>query len=167
MPVNVRPMAMADARAVLEIFREGIEDRMATFETGCPDWEQFDRSHTVDCRLVAHVSGQVVGWAVLSPASTRHCYRGVAEVSIYIKRSSRQQGIGSVLMSALIACAEEKGYWTIQSSTFEENKASLALQRRHGFRQVGIRERIGRLDGHWKNTVLMERRSSTVCSDSA
>ena len=165
MPVIVRPMLVADASAVLEIFLEGIEDRVATFETECPDWEQFDRSHTADCRLVAVASGQVVGWAVLSPVSERHCYRGVAEVSIYINRSSRHQGVGSLLMSALIASAEEKGYWTLQSSTFGENTASLALQKRHGFIRVGIRERIGCLDGHWRDTVIMERRSPIVFPD--
>lgn len=166
MPADVRPMTAADADAVLEIFREGIEDRVATFETECPDWEQFDRGHTADCRLVAHQSGQVLGWAVLSPVSSRQCYRGVAEVSIYIKRTSRRQGVGSLLMSALIACSEENGYWTLQASTFEENETSLALQKRHGFRQVGIRERIGCLDGCWRNTIIMERRSRMICTDS-
>lgn len=163
MPVEIRAMESADADAVLDIFREGMEDRIATFETQCPDWERFDGSHLPDGRLVAHISGQIVGWAVLAPVSSRACYRGVAEVSIYIKRPWRQQGIGSLLMAALITCSESLGYWTLQSSTFEENRASLILQERHGFRRVGIRERIGCLDGRWRNTVLMERRSPMIC----
>jgi len=163
--VKIRPMHQEDAAAVLAIYAEGIDDRVATFETRCPCWREWDETHLKSCRCVAESEGRIAGWAPLSPVSKRACYRGVAEVSIYVARSARGQGIGSALLQTLVLAAEQAGFWTLQGVTFEENTASLRMQERCGFRVVGIRKRIGQLDGHWKTTVLTERRSQVVGVD--
>jgi L-amino acid N-acyltransferase YncA len=155
-------MQSADAAQVLAIYREGIEDRVATFETACPDWPQFDANHMNECRLVAAIDGRVVGWGALSQASERTCYRGVAEVSIYVARNQRGRKIGSAIMAALVAESERCGFWTLQGTTFEENEPSRKLQEKFEFRLVGRRERIAMLGGIWKSTILMERRSRRV-----
>ncbi len=160
MEIRVRPMTEADAAIVLAIYAEGIEDGRATFETACPPWIDWDAAHLVPGRLVAEAGGAAVGWAALSPVSKRACYRGVAEVSVYVARQARGRGVGRRLLAALIEAAEEAGFWTLQGGTFEENEASLALQRAFGFRIVGRRERIAQRGGIWKSTVLTERRSA-------
>jgi L-amino acid N-acyltransferase YncA len=163
--VKIRSMVQEDANVVLATYTEGIEDGLATFETRCPSWEEWDEAHLEECRLVAESGGTLLGWAALSPVSRRECYRGVAEVTVYVARSGRGRGVGSALLSALVEASEEAGFWTLQGATFEENTASIRMQERCGFRIVGIRERIGRLDGQWKNTVLTERRSQVVGVD--
>jgi L-amino acid N-acyltransferase YncA len=163
--MKIRPMREEDANAVLAIYAEGIEDGLATFETLCPSWEEWDESHIEECRLVAEDGGTVLGWAALSPVSRRECYRGVAEITVYVARSARGRGIGSALLQALVKASEEAGFWTLQAATFEDNMASLLVQERCGFRVVGTRERIGQLDGQWKSTVLTERRSRVVGVD--
>jgi L-amino acid N-acyltransferase YncA len=160
--MKIRPMHQEDANAVLTIYAEGIEDGLATFETQCPSWEEWDKAHLEECRLVAESEGTVLGWAALSPVSRRECYRGVAEVTVYVARSARGQGIGSALLNVLVESSEEAGFWTLQGATFEDNTASIHMQEACGFRVVGIRERIGQLNGQWKNTVLTERRSQVV-----
>ena len=140
------------------IFEEGIATRRATFETEAPSWEDWDGAH-LPLRLVAEDEGEAVGWASLVPYSARGCYRGVAESSVYVAESARGRGVGRALMERLVRESEEAGFWTLQAGVFPENEESLALHRRVGFRVVGVRERIGRLDGEWKDVVLLERRS--------
>ena len=163
--MNIRPMQQEDAAAVLEIYAEGIDDRIATFEIKCPSWEDWDNNHAKSCRLVAESDGKIVGWAALSPVSRRACYAGVAEVSVYIARSARGRGAGLALLGAVVKASEQAGYWTLQGSTFEENAASLKIQQQCGFRVVGTRERVSKLDGQWRTTVITERRSNAVGVD--
>ncbi len=147
---------------VRAIYQEGIAGRQATFETEAPSWSEWDAAHLPHCRLIAVGEGTVLGWAALSPVSRRSCYAGVAEVSVYVAERARGAGVGRLLLERLIAAAEEQGIWTLQGASFPENVASLRLQRRCGFRVVGRRERIARLDGNWRDTVLTERRSRVV-----
>ena len=135
-----------------------MRDGLATFETEVPSWEAWDRVHLPDHRLVAELLGEVVGFAALSPASTRRCYAGVVENTVYVARSARGRGIGRSLLERLIAGARAAGLWTIQTSIFPENRASLALHERCGFRVVGVRERIAKRDGIWRDTILLENR---------
>jgi len=151
-----------DWPGILAIYREAISERQATFETSAPSWDSWDASHCPDCRLVARTDEDIVGWAAISPVSRRECYSGVAEVSVYVRQSARGQGLGAALLGHLIAESEARGYWTLQGATFPENKASLRLQASHGFRVIGERRRIARLDGVWRDTVLTERRSPQV-----
>jgi L-amino acid N-acyltransferase YncA len=151
-------MRADDWSAVAEIFAEGIATRAATFETEPPDYVSFDASHHPDHRLVAVEDGRVVGWVTLAPTSSRACYAGVAENSVYVAESAQGRGIGRALMEALIASAPTGGIWTIQAGMFPENGASLALHESLGFRLVGRFERIAQLDGVWRDTVLLELR---------
>ena len=160
--VELRPLERDDWPVVAEIYWDGMRDGLATFETEVPTWEEWDASHLRDHRLVADLLGEVVGWAALAPASSRPCYRGVAENSVYVARQARGLGIGRALLEALIAGAERAGIWTIQTSIFPENGASLALHEKCGFRVVGTRERIAKRDGVWRDTVFLERRSRDV-----
>ena len=156
--VDLRALTEDDWTAVAEIYWDGIRDGLATFETEVPSWETWNAAHLADHRVVAERLGEVVGWAALSPASARRCYAGVAENSVYVAREARGLGIGRRLLEALIATAEAAGIWTIQTSIFPENRASLALHERCGFRVVGSRERIGKRDGIWRDTVFLELR---------
>ncbi len=147
---------------VRAVYEEGLATGDATFETEAPAWEPWDASHVHACRLVALSGGRVAGWAALSRVSAREVYRGVAEVSVYVGRDFRGRGLGRALLSALVRESEAAGFWTLQASIFPENVASLALHRSCGFREVGRRERVGRLGGRWRDTVLLERRSAVV-----
>ena len=160
--VELRPLEPEDWPAVAEIYWDGMRDGLATFQTEVPSWEAWEAAHLRDHRLVATLLGEVVGWAALSPASTRRCYSGVAENSVYVAREAQGLGIGRSLLEALIADAEAAGIWTIQTSIFPENRASLVLHERCGFRVVGTRERIGKRDGVWRDTVFLERRSEVI-----
>jgi L-amino acid N-acyltransferase YncA len=160
--IELRPLEPDDWPAVAEIYWDGMRDGLATFETEVPTWAEWDASHLPDHRLVADLLGEVVGWAALAPVSSRACYRGVVEDSVYVARQARGLGIGRKLLEALIAGAERAGIWTIQTSIFPENRASLALHERCGFRVVGTRERIAKRDGVWRDTVFLERRSEVV-----
>ena len=160
--MNITPMSEAHWAAVREIYAQGIATRNATFETALPDWAEWDARHLSMCRLVALRGDEVVGWAALSAVSSREVYRGVAEVSVYVADGAQGKGIGSALLSALVAESERNGIWTLQGATIAENKASLALQERCGFRVIGRRERIGKLAGIWHDTILTERRSKKV-----
>jgi phosphinothricin acetyltransferase len=148
--------------AVREIYREGIETGQATFETAVPTWEVWDNNHRSDCRLIALIDNQIVGWAALSPVSKRQVYNGVAEVSIYIAAFARGQGVGKQLLHALATASEAAGIWTLQSTVFRENTASVALHQAFGYRIVGTRERIAQMHGSWRDTVLLERRSKII-----
>jgi L-amino acid N-acyltransferase YncA len=160
MEFKVEKMTEHDWKEVQSIYQEGISTGNATFETDTPEWDEWDKSHLRDCRLVAKSKGQVVGWAALSPVSTRRVYSGVAEVSLYVKSSARGVGVGKALLRALIKESERVGIWTLQGMTFPDNTASIALQKACGFREVGYRERIGQMNGIWRDVILMERRSS-------
>jgi L-amino acid N-acyltransferase YncA len=163
--MSIRPMHADDAHAILAIYAEGIEDRLATFETRCPTWSEWDQTHLQKCRLIAESDGSVIGWAALSPVSTRACYRGVAEASVYVARGARGRGMGTALLEALVRESEKAGFWTLQGTTLEDNLASIHVQEKCGFRVVGVRERIGMLNGRWETTVLTERRSEVVGVD--
>jgi phosphinothricin acetyltransferase len=158
--VEVRAMTAEDWPAVEAIYAEGIATGHATFETTTPSWDEFDRGRHRDHRFVAVEDGAVLGWAALSPTSSRPCYAGVAEHSVYVASAARGRGVGHVLMEALLESADAGGIWTIQTNIFPENAASLALHERVGFRVVGRRERIAQLDGAWRDTLLLERRNA-------
>jgi L-amino acid N-acyltransferase YncA len=160
--VELRPLKSDDWDAVAEIYWDGMRDGLATFQTEVPSWAEWDAAHLPGHRLVADLLGEVVGWAALSPASRRRCYAGVVEDSIYVARGARGLGIGRALLDALVAGSEAAGIWTIQTSIFPENRASLALHERCGFRVVGTRERIAKRDGIWRDTVFLERRSEVI-----
>ncbi len=157
--ITIQALLPAHAEAVLTIYGEGLQTGQATFNTVVPSWEQWDAAHLGNTRLVAIDDGHVAGWVALLPVSSRHCYRGVAEFSIYIAEKYRARGIGSLLMDAMIRESESNGIWTLQSATFETNTASIALQQKFGFRIIGVRERIAQLNKVWHNTVMLERRS--------
>ncbi len=148
-----------DWPVVKEIYQEGIDTGNATFETEAPNWQEWNNTHLQDCRLVAKTAGQIVGWIALSPVSERCAYRGVAEVSLYVTSSAREQGVGKTLLKAVIEESERAGIWTLQAGTFPENVASITLQKNFGFREVGTREKIGCMNGQWRDVVLTERRS--------
>jgi phosphinothricin acetyltransferase len=161
----IEPMTAEDWEQVRAIFEEGIRGGNATFETSPPDWEQWDQAHLPFCRLVARRAGAVVGWAALTPVSTRKAYAGVAEVSLYVAEKARAKGVGAALQEELTRQSEANGIWTLQGVVFAENVASLALLRKTGFREVGRRERISQLDGRWRDTILLERRSPVIGKD--
>lgn len=155
-------MKPSDWPAVRAIYLEGIATGNATFEISAPDWPEWDAWHLPHSRLVARQAGKIMGWAALSPVSSRPVYRGVAEVSIYVAERARGGGIGGTLLASLIAESERQGIWTLQAGIFPENIASLELHQRGGFRIVGRRERIGQTaDGTWRDTTLLERRAVT------
>ena len=162
MGVTVQKMQDKDWEAVRTIYREGIATGDATFETDAPEWDKWNKSHLRDGRLVAWEEDRIVGWAALSPVSSRRVYAGVAEVSVYVVASARGRGIGKALLRTLIEESERVGIWTLQGSIFPENVASIALHEACGFRKVGRRERIGQTHGVWRDTILMERRSKVV-----
>jgi L-amino acid N-acyltransferase YncA len=154
-----------DWPAVRHIYLEGIAAGHATFETDAPTWEHWDRGHHSFGRLVVRINDEILGWAALSGVSTRQVYAGVAEVSVYVAETSRGHGLGRVLLEALIEEAERNGIWTLQASIFSENVASIKLHRHCGFSEVGRRERIAKLNGVWRDTILLERRSGVVGTD--
>lgn len=156
----IRKMTKKDIVRVLEIYQMGIDTRNATFETEVPAWAEWDKKHLPHSRFVFTENEKVLGWAALSAVSARPAYQGVAEVSIYIDNDFRGKGIGSRLMEKVIQSSEENGIWTLNSSVFPENAATLKLHEKFGFRIIGIKEKVARLDGKWRNTVLLERRSS-------
>ena len=160
--VRVDAFTAGDWPAVNAIYAEGIETRNATFETNVPTWDEWDAAHLSEGRVVARRDGEVVGWAALTPASGRCVYRGVAENSVYVARGARSQGVGHALLNELVRQSEAAGIWTIEAGVFPENLASLRLHLSCGFRVVGVRERLGRLDGAWRDVVFLERRSKEI-----
>jgi len=160
----LREMEANDWPSVCAIYAEGIATGMATFETKTPPWEQWEAGHLEHSRFVAVWGTEIHGFAALSRVSARECYRGVAEVSVYVSDRARGQGVGRQLLQVLVEESERHGIWTLQAGIFAENTASLRLHERCGFREVGRREKIGCLHGVWRDTVLMERRSKTVGS---
>jgi phosphinothricin acetyltransferase len=164
--MKIRALLPADRLRVREIYAQGIATGHATFETRLPDWERWDGAHAPECRLAAvDDEGVVSGWAALSPVSDRCVYGGVAEVSVYVAEEARGRGVGTELLRALVQASEEAGYWTLQAGIFPENVASVRLHERCGFRVVGIRRRLGQLQGVWRDVLLLERRSERVGTD--
>lgn len=160
--IVIRTMSPSDWESVSSIYKQGIDTGFATFETNVPTYESWDSAHMKSCRLVATENKIVIGWAALSPVSSRCVYGGIGEISVYIASTSRGKGVGKRLMKALILESESEGLWTIQSGIFPDNKGSIELHKKMGFRFIGKRERVGRLHGEWKDNLLFERRSSVV-----
>ena len=156
----IRELVRSDWPAARSIFEDGIATGQATFETEAPSWAAWDRAHSSG--IVAEEDGEVVGWAALSPYSARPAYAGVAEESVYVARKARGRGVGRALLAALIERSERAGIWTLQAGVFPENRPSVTLHLGCGFRVVGLRERIGRLKGEWRDVLLLERRSEMV-----
>lgn len=164
--MRIRPMTSDDWGAVAQIYAQGMDTGYATFESTVPEFKNWDQGHLKICRLVAEKNGQILGWAALSPVSSRCVYGGVAEVSVYIAADSQGKGVGKALMHELITQSEAGGYWTLQSGIFPENKGSIVLHEKVGFRFIGKRERVGKTkDGLWKDNLLYERRSKIVGID--
>jgi L-amino acid N-acyltransferase YncA len=160
--LTISLLSPSDWEQVKEIYLEGIATGNATFETAAPAWEDWDAAHLPFARLSARRHARLIAWAALSPVSQRCVYAGVAEVSVYVSASSRRSGVGRKLLKALIHESEQNGIWTLQAGMFPENTGSLALHRSFGFREVGRRERIGKMNGIWRDTILLERRSTVV-----
>nr|WP_242535719.1 GNAT family N-acetyltransferase [[Muricauda] lutisoli] len=158
-------MKTSDWEEVSRIYLEGIATGFATFETQAPTYEHWDNAHSSECRLIAETDGEIMGWAALSPVSSRCVYGGVGEVSIYISDKSRGKGVGKLLMQHLIDESERAGFWTLQSGIFPENTASIKLHEKMGFRYIGKRERVGKIHGVWKDNLLFEKRSCNVGVD--
>ncbi len=159
----IRVMTPEDWPLVSKIYAEGIATGFATFESSIPNYEDWDNAHIKNCRLIAENNQTILGWAALSPVSSRCVYGGVAEVSVYIAAQSRGQGVGKALMEELIDQSEKAGYWTLQSGIFPENEPSIALHEKVGFRFLGKRERVGKTKtGVWKDNLLFERRSKKI-----
>lgn len=157
--ITIQPMLPAQAAHILEIYQHGIESGMATFETEVPVWDEFEAKYLPHSRIIAIVNDTLTGWAALAPVSARDCYSGVAEVSVYVHRNFQRQGIGQQLLTALIKESETNGIWSLLSIIHEENRASIHLHEQCGFRYIGYREKIAMLDGIWRTTVMMEKRS--------
>ena len=160
--VLIKPMADSHADAVLSIYQSGIDEGNATFETHIPAWEAFSAARLPDHRFVATDGNRVVGWVAAAAVSRRRAYAGVVEHSVYVDPVARGRGIGRQLLEALIVSTESAGIWTIQSGIFPENVASLRLHAAAGFREIGVRERIGQHHGRWRDVVLIERRSRAI-----
>jgi L-amino acid N-acyltransferase YncA len=163
--LQIRPLVETDWESVRSIYLAGIATGLATFETEAPSWERWNNAHLPAPRLAAISSQGMVGWAALSSVSGRAAYAGVAEVSVYIAGERRGQGIGRLLLEGLVNESEQNGIWTLQASIFPENIPSISLHKSCGFREVGKRERIGKLKGVWRDTILLERRSTLVGCD--
>lgn len=159
MSIIIQKMTSDHWPVVSEIYIEGISTGNATFEQNCPDWKEWDENHRKDCRIVAIEKEKVVGWAALSNVSGRCIYSGVCEVSVYVSESSRGKGIGKILLKQLISESEKAGIWTLQAGIFPENKSSINLHKKLVFREVGIREKIGKMNGVWRDVILLEKRS--------
>ncbi len=168
MRYSIVPVTTEHWSAIRRIYLEGIATNNATFATEAPDWESWDASHRRDCRVVAlqSIAGAaeagepiVLGWAALSPVSSRMVYAGVAEVSVYVAAAARGRGVGKALLRALIEESERNGIWTLQAGIFPENVASLKLHKSCGFRELGVRKKIGKMLDRWRDVLLLERRS--------
>jgi L-amino acid N-acyltransferase YncA len=158
----IRKLEREDWPEVASIYGAGIDTGDATFETDVPSWEAWDAAHLAENRLVALSEDRVVGWAALAPVSDRCCYEGVAENSVYVAPDAQGQGVGRALLERLVGDSEQAGVWTVQTGVFPENAASVALHLKCGFRVVGLRERLGRLDGAWRDVLFLERRSEVI-----
>ena len=163
MKIRIRNIEQENWEEIARIYRLGIETGNATFETDIPTWKKWNIAHLQSCRLVAWQEKRIVGWAALSPVSDRCVYGGVAEVSVYVDTSYNGIGIGTKLLQELIKQSEKEGIWTLQSGIFPENKASIKIHKKLGFREIGFREKIGKMEnGIWRDNIILERRSKTI-----
>lgn len=161
----IENMKASDWKQVSDIYYTGIKTEIATFQNDIPTWDEWDKSHSTTCRFVARTEDKILGWVALSPVSSRCVYAGVAEVSIYIHPEYKGMGIGTALLNNMISYSEEEGYWTLQSGIIKENISSRKLHQKCGFREIGYRERLGKINnGKWHDVILMERRSKVVGS---
>lgn len=160
--ITISTMLPQHWEAVKAIYEQGIATGNATFQTTAPSYQSWDDAHIKTCRLIATLNNETVGWAALSAVSSRCVYEGVAEVSVYVATNARGKNVGSMLLQELITQSEQNNFWTLQSGIFPENKASIALHEKHGFRVLGYREKIGKMGNLWRDTIIMERRSKTV-----
>ena len=160
--VRFRSLRKKDWDSVAEIYKQGIETGNATFETEIPSWDKWDSKHLKICRIVAEYEKKVIAWAALVPVSAREVYSGVAEITIYVSDKYQGLKIGTKLLEKMITGSEKSGIWTLQAVIFPENKASLKIHQKHGFREVGYREKIGKMNGNWRDTILLERRSKVA-----
>jgi phosphinothricin acetyltransferase len=159
----IEEMKSSDWPEVSEIYLSGIKTGIATFQKDIPSWEEWNLGHSKVCRLVARANDHILGWVALSPVSSRCVYAGVAEVSIYIGEDNKGQGIGTTLLNEVIKRSESEGYWTLQSGIIKENTSSRVLHKKCGFREIGFREKVGKMEnGEWHDVILMERRSKIV-----
>lgn len=155
-------MEHSNWKQVSKIYKEGINTENATFEFDIPSWESWYSAHMACCNIVAISDNTILGWAALSPVSNRMVYSGVAEVSVYVSEKFKRMGVGKALLKELIKLSEQNGIWTLQAGIFPENKVSIDLHKKCGFKIVGTREKIGKMNGFWRDVVLMERRSKKV-----
>lgn len=163
MNYEIREMLPKDETRVMEIFQQGIDSGIATFDTELPNVEVWNTSFINDCRWVLeNENSEVIGWCALKPVSKRECFKGVAEVSIYFDQNSTGKGLGTLLLKKLIIDSENHGFWTLQSNIFPENEASIKFHLKNGFRTVGIREKVGQLHGKWMDLVMLEKRSESI-----
>jgi phosphinothricin acetyltransferase len=160
--VNIRPFDVSDFADVQAIYKQGIETGHATFQQTVKSWQEWDNSMLPSCRLVATENNCILGWAGLSPISSREVYAGVAEVSVYVSNKAQGKGVGQQLLAALIVESENNNVWMLQAGVFPENIASIVLHKKNGFRELGVRKNLGQMHGVWRNVVLMERRSKIV-----
>ena len=163
--MNIYRLEEAHWPQVKSIYEQGIATGNATFETSAPEWQDWQKSHIEACRIVMVENGFVVGWAALTHVSGRCIYAGVAEVSVYVSLADQGKGIGNALLARLILESENNGFWTLQASIFPENIASLKIHQQTGFRIVGVRKQIGKMNGIWRDTILLERRSDKIGSE--
>ena len=159
---KIRFFEKADFPSVKQIYQQGIETGHATFQESAKDWPDWDNSVLPCCRLLAYKAKHILGRAALSAVSRRKVYSGIAEVSVYVSEQARSKGIGNMLLSHLVRESENNGFWTLQASIFPENKASIAIHKKNGFRILAVREKYGQMRGIWRDVVLMERRSKVV-----
>ena len=165
MKINFRPMTAEDWTSVAEIYKQGIETGNATFQQEIPTWDDWNNGHIKSCRIIAEINNEIVGWAALIAVSGRCVYAGVTEVSVYIANKYRGQKIGTKLLDKLIIESENEKLWTLQAGIFPENFTSLKIHEELGFRKIGHREKIGKMNGIWRDTVLLERRSKLIGID--
>ena len=163
--ITITTMLPQHWEAVKTIYEEGIATGNATFQTAAPGWQEWDNTHLKNCRIVAEENNEVLGWAALTPVSSRCVYAGVAEVSVYVAAKARGKNIGSMLLQELINQSEQNGIWTLQSGIFPENKASISMHEKNGFRIIGYRERIGKMGNVWRDNISLERRSNKIGID--
>ncbi|MHA6727634.1 N-acetyltransferase family protein [Chryseobacterium sp. A301] len=163
MNFTIREMQPSDGQRILEIFQQGLDTHLASFETQAPSWESWDMNYHRVARLVLQGDeGKIIGWAALKPISTRACYSGVAEVSVYVDSLFQGKGLGTMLLRQLALASEEHQFWTLQSSIFPENEASIRMHQKAGFRLVGTRRKIAKLEETWRDVSLLERRSTVL-----
>jgi L-amino acid N-acyltransferase YncA len=160
--MQIRPMTARDWESVMRIYQEGIATGNATFETSAPNGPAWNKAHMEKHRFVAEIDGKIAGWVALTPVSSRCVYAGVAEVSVYVGTAYQGRKVGSALLEKLISDTEAESIWTLQAGIFPENTASVALHEKHGFRQIGYREKVGKMNGVWRDVLLLERRSKVT-----